>query len=225
MDSDRKFTATTCFFLLVGVVLISLAFNCTPSKSGNTAKTTVTVANHSTDTTVYVAFSADSKVTASDWSFCTGSGLTCSFPLAKNGTQPLSNPSGKYLNATFAFGSPVGCGATKAEVNVNNPAWYDILDVSLVDGYSNNIQITATPTGKSAIQLGPPKGKTGNEKVYGVFPFGCDICVARQNPPCGISKGTDGCHAGTQYDPKPPCQYQGPTKGGGNLAIEIALMP
>lgn len=176
--------------------------------------------------TVYVAFGADSKITADDWAFCTGSGLTCNFPL--DGTRDLPT-GGKYLNATLAFNQPVGCGVTKAELNVNNPAWYDVMDVSLVDGYSNNVKITITEKGDSLqTVLGPPKGKTGNEDVFGVFPVGCDLCVQRGAPPCGIPKGPlhgDGCKAtGTQYDPKPPCQYQGATKGGGESTIVVELV-
>ncbi len=183
--------------------------------------TDVSVQNkRTTATTVYVSFGSDSKVTASDWSFCTGSGLSCSFPLDASTTKPLPNPSSKYLNATFSFGEPVGCGVTKAEVNVNNPNWYDILDVSLVDGYSNDIEIVT-----SSATLGPPKGETGNEKVYGLYPYGCDICVERQSPPCGISKGKQGCKTGTQYDPAVPCQWQGTTKGGGGESVTVSLLP
>lgn len=192
--------------------------------------TQVTVQNErSVATTVHVAFGADSKVSAADWSaFCTGSGLVCTFPLGPKNTgsasQPLPSKNGSYLNATFSFDAPVGCGVTKAEVDVNNPSWYDTLDVSLVDGYSDNVQIYAVPSGGGPATLGPPVGATGNEKVYGVFPVGCDICVARQNPPCGITKGKTGCKTGTQYDPDVPCQWQGPVKGGGGQ-VTISLMP
>jgi len=186
--------------------------------------TSVTIENQTADpTTVYVAFGADSVVTSSDWSFCSGSGLNCSFDMPKNGTQPLPTEGYDYLNATFSFGAAVGCGVTKAEVNVNNPKWYDTLDVSLVDGYSNKLQISASPTGGGPVVLGPPAGETGNEKVLGVFPYGCDICVARQAPPCGISTGTTGCKAGTQYDPDPPCQWQGTVKGGGGT-VTVSLV-
>ena len=71
--------------------------------------------------------------------------------------------------------------------------------------------------------LGPPVGPTGNEKVFGVFPFGCDICVARHSPPCGIKPGKEGCKTGSQYKPDVPCQYQGTVLGGGT-AVTIALV-
>lgn len=199
-------------------ILLMLLTSCGASSS--THPTSLQVKNSTSEaTTVYVSFGSDSKVTASDWDFCAGTGLNCSFPLGAKGGKKL--PVLDYLNATFAFGQEVGCGVTKAEVNINNPSWYDILDVSLVDGFSNKIQINATPTGKKVIHLGPPLGQTGNEKVLGVFPYGCDICVERQNPPCGIAKGKFGCKKGTQYDPDVPCQWQGATKGGGNLSVEI----
>ena len=183
----------------------------------------VALANPAT-TSVYFSFGADSKIQAADWaSFCTvTSPLTCNFTMT--GSQALPNPQGKYLNVTLAFGAAVGCGGTKAEINVNNPTWFDILDVSLVDGYSNKIEIDYTPPGSTtATKLGPPLGKDGNEKVLGVFPYGCDICTARQKPPCGIAAGGTGCKAGTQYKPDVPCQFQGAVKGGGGTVVVTLL--
>ena len=203
--------------------LIPIVFpllTCGPPDQTSTA---LTVFNGQTDTVdVYVSFGSDSKITADDWSFCSGSGLNCSFSLAGNTTKAMPNPSGKYLNATFSFGAEVGCGVTKAEVNINNPSWYDTFDVSLVDGYSDSIEMAYTPLSGKAVTLGPPNGETGNEKVYGLFPYGCDICVERQNPPCGISKGKTGCKTGTQYKPDVPCQVQGSTKGGGG-SLQVTL--
>jgi hypothetical protein len=167
---------------------------------------------------VYFAFGADSVVLPANWPFCTSSArLTCQFTLPATGTQALPL-GGKYLNTTFAFGAPVSCGSTKAELNVNNPRWYDVVDISLVDGYSNKIAITVNGT-----KLGPPNGASGNEKVLGVFPLGCDICTARQNPPCGMRPGTDGCKKGTQYKPDVPCQFQGSVMGGGST-INVSFL-
>jgi hypothetical protein len=177
-------------------------------------------------TTVFFSFGADSKIQAADWaSFCTvTSPLTCNFTMT--GSKALPNPTGAYLNVTLAFGAAVGCGGTKAEINVNNPTWFDTLDVSLVDGYSNKIEIDYTPLGgTTATKLGPPLGKDGNEQILGVFPYGCDICTARQAPSCGIAPGGTGCKAGTQYKPDVPCQYQGATKGGGGTVNVILLSP
>ena len=174
-------------------------------------------------TSVYFAFGADSTVKAADWSsFCTvTSPLTCNFTMTGKQALPTG---GKYLNVTLAFGGAVGCGATKAEINVNNPKWYDTLDVSLVDGFSNKVAIDYTPVGGGPlVRLGPPMGKDGNEKVLGLFPYGCDICTGRQAPPCGIKPGGTGCKAGTQYKPDVPCQYQGATKGGGGMVNVILL--
>lgn len=207
------------------------------------AGTQVSVVNQTgATTTVYVNFGADSAITQSTWaSFCSGAGLSCQFPLLGNASQALPNPTGAYLNATFSFAMPLSCNVTKAEVNVNNPSWYDILDVSLVDGYSNDVAIIATPSSGSPIQLGPPNGQTGNETVYGLYPYGCDVCVARCAPPCDIAtsspllgctasctecqgNGVDGCKAGTQSDPAVPCQYQGPQIGGGGQSVQVVLM-
>jgi hypothetical protein len=185
-------------------------------------QTTVSVGNDTeADTTVYLAFGANSVVlpASTGWSFCAPtSSLTCGFKLAAHQAQELPL-AGQYLNVTIAFDAGVGCGSTKAELNVNNPAWYDTLDVSLVDGFSNKIAITSGST-----KIGPPVGKNGNEKVFGVFPYGCDVCVARQAPPCGIPAGGSGCKSGTQYKPDVACQYQGPTMGGGSI-VRVALVP
>src|SRR5262249_52545097 len=83
--------------------------------------TQVSILNQSAATaTAYISFSAGSAITQPAWqSFCSGSGNNCTFSLAGNGgTQALPNPSGLFLDFTVAFNSPVGCGATKAEVNV-----------------------------------------------------------------------------------------------------------
>jgi hypothetical protein len=163
---------------------------------------------------VYVAFGADSGITS--WDFCHVSGrLQCKFPLAP-GEQQVLPTSGKYLNATISFGGPVTCGKTKVELNLNNPKWFDIIDISLVDGFDRKVSITAKDS--SGTHELAVKGPAGNEKAFGVYPLGCDICTARQNPPCGMSPGSDGCKLGTQYKPDVPCQYQGSKMGGGTTA-------
>ena len=217
----------------------------TPTTAGG-GKTQVTIINQSSaDVTVYVSFYPDSMVMPPDWQrFCTGSGLNCQFPLAMHASQPLPNPNGLHLNFNVGFNN-TGCnsnGTTLGEVNVNQPTWYDILDVSLVNGYNSNVEIVVTPTNGSPTTLGPPKGMTGNETVYGVYPFACDVCVARCNPPCGYSKsdplncsnvagcsgcqsnGTDGCHTGSQDQPDVACQYQGSQLGGGGESVQVILV-
>lgn len=176
---------------------------------------TVTVTNETaTAEVIYFAFGADSAVLPSAWSFCTATArLNCQFTIGAHASQVLPTPG--YLNTTFAFGAQVSCGTTKAELNVNNPNWYDVADISLVDGYSNKIQIKVNDT-----LLGPPVGKEGNEKVLGVYPLGCDICTARQHPPCGMTPGKSGCKLGPdQYHPDVPCQFQGSRRGGGSKII------
>jgi hypothetical protein len=208
--------------LILSLLVLVASCKCTPiepsmpDSGGGTSTASVTNATGAA-ASVYVAFGTDSVVLPPSWTFCTSIGpLGCTFQLAANGSQVLPL-GGQYLNATISFNSVVGCGVTKAELNLNNPNWYDIIDISLVDGWSNNVSIQVGST-----TLGPTLGKTGNEKVLGVFPLGCDICVARQNPPCGISKGTDGCKTGSQYNPDAICQYQGSVKGGGS-AVTVTL--
>lgn len=166
---------------------------------------------------VNVAFSSVSTVLPSGWSFCqndASTGLSCTFSIEPNGQQVLPT-GGSYLNATMAFNGQVACGTTEVELNINNPSWYDIIDISLVNGYSNKVSIEVSGT-----KLGPPNGATGNETVFGVFPLGCDLCTSRSSAtPCGMSPGSDGCKKGSQYDPDVPCQYQGSTMGGGSSII------
>lgn len=166
---------------------------------------------------VNVSFAASSTVQPSGWSFCNSdasAGLSCTFTIGPNGTQVLPT-GGSPLNATMAFNGQVTCGTTQVELNINNPAWYDIVDISLVNGYSNKVSVSCDGT-----MLGPVVGPTGNEKVFGVYPLGCDLCAARSaQTPCGMQPGTDGCKAGTQYDPAVPCQYQGSTMGGGTTIV------
>lgn len=184
-----------------------------------TTETTVFVSNDTkNETTVFVAFGSDSVVLPSTFSkFCTKTGpLACSFLLSSKAQRELP-VNGAYLNATFSFGAPVACGVTKAEINVNNPQWFDIADISLVDGFSNFILLDINGTRIV------PRGKDQNEKAFGVYPLGCDLCVENSVGTCGLSKGKAGCKGGTQYRPDVPCQYQGPRKGGGGK-VEIMLV-
>ena len=175
--------------------------------------------------TVFVAFGSDSVVLPASWAFCTPTAaLNCSFPLPAGATQTLDLGGGGYLNASFSFDLPVGCGSSKSELNLNNPKWYDTADLSLVDGYNHDLSATL-----GTQQLGPILSADGNAKVLGVFPLGCDICVARQAPPCGLPPspvpGTAGCKSGSdQYHPDVPCQVQGLVMGGGSPVL-LTLLP
>jgi hypothetical protein len=222
---SNKDVALLAVMVLVGILGLYTFVNTIRGPAGSKV-----LVHNATDkeARVFVSFGASSVVRASNWRFfCKGSDdSSCSFSLASRSHRnlPIGN---KRLNATFSVNVPVGCGATKAEVDLNNSAWYDIADVSLVDGYNNKLSIdvvTVSDGGQSVTKaLGPPVGKDGNQEVFGLFPYGCDICVARQSPPCGIAKGTEGCKQGTQYDPKVPCQYQGSRKGGGGAEYKIVF--
>ena len=201
-----------------------LVFGCSqplPTLGAEGGEATLLVASQrDTDTVVFVAFGADSAITS--WPVCPPtSRLNCQFPLPRHSSVRLPL-AGKYLNATLAVGAPPGCGTTKAELNLNNPKWFDTVDLSLVDGFNDPMGATVVDKGASKT-LGPVLRATGNEKAFGVFPYGCDICTARQSPPCGISPGGPGCKAGTQYKPDVPCQYQGVTKGGGAVVTITVL--
>jgi len=181
-------------------------------------KATASITNKANATVVvYLTFGADSVITG--FPFCVSTGrLGCKFWLASGATQALPL-GGKYLNATLSVNGPATCGMTKAELNLNNPAWFDIADISLVDGFSTKVKIEATDSAGKHV-LGPVTTQGGNEKAFGVYPYGCDICVARSAPPCGIPVGKESCKTGPdQYHPDVPCQYQGTKKGGGSTVV------
>jgi hypothetical protein len=207
----KKLVALSLFLCLGVTAVISARSGCLSCSPPGVEVRNLT----KSPTTVHVSFGAASVVLPGDWKFCKKTAdLNCHFVLNAESIQPLST-GGKHLNATFSFDAPVGCGVTKAEIDVDNPAWYNTMDVSLVDGYSNNVSIESEAEDGSIVISGPPNGKTDNERTFGLFPYGCDICVERQKPSCGISKGKEGCKSGTQYNPDVPCQYQGPIMGGG----------
>jgi len=177
--------------------------------------------------TVFISFGADSEVTS--FPFCGDSG-GCSFPLAQGGTQNLET-GGAYLNATISFDAAPGCNVSLGEINISNPAWTnDTANISLVNGWSRDIEIDVTAPDGGVIPLGPTQGPKGNASVFGVYPNGCDICVARQSPPCGISPcGTPdgsppscGCKQGTQYNPSIPCQASF-ARDGATVTVAIVI--
>jgi hypothetical protein len=185
-----------------------------------TAKAGAVVVNHAgRPISVYIAFGSNSVVRS--WPFCSPVPGGCKFGLNDKESQALPT-GGQYLNATLSFGGPVTCGMTKVELNINNPAWYDIIDISLVDGFNQKLGVSVHDSAGTH-ELGPVRSVSGNEKAIGVYPNGCDICVARQSPPCGQPVGHDGCKSGSQYNPDVPCQYQGSVKGGGSTTTITLL--
>lgn len=194
------------------LALLTSCRGCPPSPSAGDAAVASTAAvlnNTTTPTTVYVSFGANSKVGPADWaSFCASTPSGCSFPLAPGASQALP-AGGKALDVTIAFDQAPGCGVTLAEMNLSIAGWsYDTANISLVNGWSNNVQINVS----GAETLGPTLGPDANANVFGVFPVACDICVARSNPPCGLDAGgcteagSCGCKNGMQYNPAVPCQ-------------------
>jgi hypothetical protein len=186
--------------------------------------TTKAIVSNATDAGALVAFSfgADSVVQPGDWSFCPDSG-PCSLQLAAAASQELPTD-GRYLNLSIAFNGPVGCGSTVAEFTANNPNGYGTADVSLVNGWNADVAILV-----DGLTLGPALD-AGNADALGVFPYACDICVARSGPPCGIpvagctTPGSCGCKAGSQYNPVPPCQVTYQKAGAGSL-VNVMLVP
>lgn len=160
------------------------------------------------DTLLYVYFGSDSEIIADNLCNCSNCDH-CTFSISAGRGMKIDTY-GRYLQATLSFDS-FGCNATKAEVAINIPqvtgelAKYDTVDISLVDGFSNNIEMDI-----DGVVLGPTNGFDKNENAYGVFPYGCDICTARESPPqCGIvwPKNNEGCKKGVPDNPKVACQH------------------
>jgi hypothetical protein len=146
----------------------------------------------------------------------------CHFSVPANGSIPLPNPSFKYCQGSVSFNHKVSCGATHAEVSANNPSWYDVEDVSVVDGFNNKVELDSTSAEDGTQKLGPPAGKTGNRLLFGVFPSACTTCDAINNPPCG-SLGPKECHP---VGPSPPRQYQmNPATGRSRSFCGLELYP
>lgn len=158
----------------------------------------------------------------------TPSNLNCGFDLGPGEQKELANPMFKMVSFSLAFNKPVDCGATKAELTINAKG-DDTFDVSCVDGFNEKIVMTFDPaTGGKQVKLGPPCGLTGNERAYGVFPYGCDICAGRLTPPkaCGpYPPGKSGCKSGTENKPGVICQYSLNQPGQNNGVMTIYLVP
>jgi len=117
-------------------------------------KTISLVNNQSSAAEVNINFGADSELNARDLAgFCDSISepLHCHLTLAGNSSKEIPNPDFKYVNLALAFNGAVNCGSTKAEVIANNPHWFDIMDVSVVDGFSNKIEMDATPSGQPTV--------------------------------------------------------------------------
>jgi hypothetical protein len=190
--------------LLVGTIVTFLTIG------GGKATAKVTNASGA-PVRMHVKFGAGTKAHP----FCGGTGCAVAIPDKATIDIPTG---GEYLNATLAFDALVGCGATKVELDLNNPSWFDIVDISLVDGWNRTVEVAVSDRSGSK-KIGPVESALGNEKAFGVYPLACDICVERQSPPCGYEPGKTGCKGGTQYKPDVPCQYQGTVMGGGTAVL------
>jgi hypothetical protein len=169
---------------------------------------------------VYASFAPNSAVKG--WDFCRSVPSGCAFELPAETARDLPT-GGNLLSVNFSFGKAGDCagtGTTLGEMTINTgEAKNDTADVSLVNGWNADVEVTIS----GAQTLGPTDGGASGAGLFGVYPNGCDICVARQPPlacpwqtPCGSP--TDGgapcgCQGGSQYAPSPPCQQTGIAKG------------
>jgi len=96
----------------------------------------------------------------------------------------LPNPDKKNMNLVAAFSTSEpssfpDCNHTFAEANLNDPHNFNIVDISVNDGYNAVIQIKHVATaGTPEVVAGPnAKGLYGNGEIAGVFPYGCNDCA------------------------------------------------
>lgn len=169
---------------------------------------------------VYLSFGSDSCITESNVRIdgatgecvSVGNGI-CKFSLAPNERREM-NLQLCRADLTFRFNRSGGCDVTKVEANMNVPDWDDTWNISLVDGWNENVRIDVVTSDNRTKTMGPTAGASGNQQIFGVYPHGCDICTARQVPPCGIPTGDSECKTphGTQnqYKPDVPCQWNHP---------------
>jgi len=167
---------------------------------------------------VFASFGSDSVVGPQNWPFCTALDAGgCSLSLGPDAGRDLPTD-GEYLNVTLSFNQPPGCQVSLGELNIGNPDWAeDTANISLVNGWNADLEIDIGDgwSDVGMTRLGPTQGPLHNAGAFGVYPNGCDICVAKQSPPCGIqpcgspdgSPASCGCKVGSQYDPKVPCQW------------------
>jgi hypothetical protein len=192
-------------------------------------KHVILVNNTSGAVTVYISFGADSAIKSNTLpGFCVDDDpklhLKCHLSLSP-GALEIPNPSFLYLNIAVTFNGEVGCGTTKAELTANHPSWYDNMDVSEVDGFSNKVELNAISVNIGTQKLGPARGLTGNKQLLGVYPYKCTICTDLGSPePCPkLPPGNkQECKLGTENNPQPPCHYQMNDPDG---TIKVILQP
>ena len=179
---------------------------------------------------VYITFGADSCITQDNIKIDGETGKCksalygeCVFTLAK-GEKNEINLNLCRADLTFRFNSAEGCSVTKAEANMNVPNWDDSWNISLVDGWNENVRIDVATSDIGTKTLGPTLGQTGNQQVFGVYPYGCDVCTARQLPPCSIAMGDSECKTPNgvpnQYKPDVPCQWNHPRPNTVTVSVE-----
>ncbi|WP_119327921.1 hypothetical protein [Cysteiniphilum halobium] len=146
-----------------------------------------------------------------------GNAQTCHVKIPNGDSQSIpldgfTHTSTLHLDISSGEGHwPLGpCPTTVVEF-VLNSGGSDHYDVSLVNGQNFNVKVESMAGGKT-INL-----NTSNLSqiltLPGVFPPGCDGCAVSLAPPtwpgCPGKVPKSSCKAGTQYDPKPVCQYDG----------------
>jgi len=233
MTKMKALTKFIPLFLTIGLLIMSF-LSCHGSDSSSSAQTNVGGSSQFTGESsklyvqneksepvkVYMTFGGDSCITQDNIKINGEAGKCeptlyneCVFTLAKGEKKEIQLELCR-ANLTFRFNSPEGCGVTKAEANMNVPNGDDFWNISLVDGWNENVRMDIVTSDIGTKTMGPTLGKTGNQQAFGVYPYGCDVCTARQNPPCGIEMGDSECKTPNgvknQYSPDVPCQWNHP---------------
>jgi hypothetical protein len=156
----------------------------------------------------------------SDFPFCTfETDAACSFTIPANQTKSIEFSKGCTVSPAIAVDNlPWGpCPTTLGELTLSDGNT-DTYDISLVNGF--NVAMTLAPGSGQTISAA---AATGNHANPGVYPLGCDICTGTENPPvwpgCPGTNYPSECHAGSQFDPTPPCHLSQPSEPSYDLFL------
>ncbi|HEX8072450.1 MAG TPA: hypothetical protein VF546_21060 [Pyrinomonadaceae bacterium] len=159
--------------------------------------------------------------------------LQGSFTLAANGSVSYTPPAGVGVNGNFSFGTPpINCptdafpdGVNLAEFILNNsfqgPGAQETIDISAVAGVNAFLKFSMTGGGVWNAGSTEPnvtefenKGLHDNCGQVGVYPYGCDNCTQRANPPQCDGPPTPPPYGDCQSAPICNVQRDASTAGG-----------
>ena len=160
--------------------------------------------------------------------------LMGNFILPAKTTTKVSTPEGFGLNGNICFGTPpLNCpcpewpeGVCLAEFIVNNgfqPRGQETVDISCVCGANAYLafELSAADwtSNGGAIQVCSMANDTRyrNTGLVGVYPYGCDVCTASENPPSCVGQHPE--YANTQ----PICNVQRPAADNQGGVVKVVF--